>query len=155
MAQVSVERLIPAPVEQVWASWDAFGDIAKFNPGLKGSRLLEGSADSGLGARRHCDMKDGKTFVREEITEYLPEKKMVITIIDGNMKLKSAEAIVTLEAHQGNATLLRFDMAFEPKMGVVGQLMVPMMKGMMRKTITKILDGNADYLAAQPIAQAA
>lgn len=155
MAKVSVERLIPAPVEQVWASWDAFGDIAKFNPGLKASRLLEGSAASGLGARRHCDMKDDKTFVREEITEYQPEKCMVIKIIDGNMPMKSAHATVTLEPRQGEATMLRFDMEFEPKMGVVGQLMVPMMKGMMRKTIEKILAGNANYLAQQALPQAA
>ncbi len=151
--------MIPAPVEQVWASWDAFGDIAKFTPGLRASRLLEGSATGGLGARRHCDMKDGKTFVREEITDYQPEKRMVITIIDGNMPMKSAKAIVTFERRGASTTLLGFDMEFEPKMGGVGQLMLPMMKAMMkammRKTIEKILAGNADYLSKHTLAEAA
>lgn len=154
MANVTIDRVIHAPLSQVWASWDAFGDFAAFNPALKASRTLEGSPATGLRARRHCDMKDGKTFVQEEIVGYQPEAKLSIKVIKGNMPLKSAIAEVTFQAQGSNATRVRFAMDFEPK-GIMGQLMTPMMKAIMRKTIANILAGNARYLKQPEMARAA
>ena len=67
MAVVVVDQTVEAPVADVWASWDAFADIVKFNPLLKDSYLLKDSADTGLGALRQCDFSDGKNYIREKI----------------------------------------------------------------------------------------
>lgn len=154
MTNVTLDRVIDAPLERVWASWDAFGDFDAFNPALKSSHILSGSAATGLGAQRRCDMKDGKTFVEEKIIGYEPQSKMVITVTKGNMPLKSAIAEVTFQAEGPSATRVRFAMTFEPK-GVMGHLMAPMMKVMMRKVVTNVLAGNADYLKHPAMAQAA
>lgn len=91
-------------------------------------------------------MKDGKNFVREEIVDYVPQQRMAIKIYDGTMPMKSALATISFKALSDQVTEVSFDMEFIPKMGVIGLMMVPMMKGMMRKTIQGILSGNADYV---------
>ncbi len=154
MTNVTLDRVIHAPLDRVWASWDAFGDFDAFNPALKSSHLLHDSAASGLGAQRRCDMKDGKTYVEENIIGYEPEAKMVVAVTKGNMPLKSAVAEITFQAEGPSATRVRFAMDFEPK-GLMGHLMAPMMKAMMRKVITNVLAGNADYLKQPALAEAA
>ncbi len=148
MARIAVQRVIDAPLSEIWATWDAFGDIDKFNPGVRKSRILEGSANSGLGARRQCDLSDGRNYVREEIIDYVPQCRMTVLITEGTMPLKTAQAAVSFEPRGANSTLVRFDMSFQPKMGLIGLMMVPMMKMMMRRTIVEILDGNARFVEA-------
>jgi len=40
MAEISLSKTVNAPAGQVWASWDDFGNIYKFNPGIAASKLL-------------------------------------------------------------------------------------------------------------------
>lgn len=155
MAQVSVAKIIDAPIANVWATWDAFGDIYKFNPGVRRSRLLENSAETGLGAKRQCDLTDGKNYVREEIVEYIPQKRMKIRIIGGTMPMKCADAIISFSAHKSHTTRVQFDMNFEPRPGLLGRMMVPMMKVMMRKSIIRILAANDGYLRGPTLAHVA
>ena len=63
MTKIVVEEIVAAPLDQVWQTWGDFGVIARFAPNLKRSFLVEGSAKTGLGAKRHCDLADGKTLV--------------------------------------------------------------------------------------------
>ena len=49
METINVKKVIDAPVEKVWESWDDFGNIYKFNPGINASRLL-GEDSTGIGA---------------------------------------------------------------------------------------------------------
>ena len=92
MARVIVRKTVNAHVSRVWDSWDAFGDIDRFNPHLKRSFLLPDSSATGLGAKRQCDMADGKNYVREKIIGYQPERRLEIDFFDGTMPLKSAKA---------------------------------------------------------------
>ena len=60
MPEVKVKQTIGASLVEVWNSWDDFGNIARFNPNLKRSFLLNDSKTTGLGAERQCDFIDGK-----------------------------------------------------------------------------------------------
>ncbi|WP_298359875.1 SRPBCC family protein [uncultured Litoreibacter sp.] len=145
MATVSVTRTVNAPIDQVWSSWDDFGAIARFNPNLKGSHLINSSLASGLGAMRQCDMADGKNYVREKVIEYRPHQKLVIDIYESSMPLKKAVASFDFKT-RGQKTDVTMTIDFTPKFGVLGQLMVPLMKPQLRKMQDALLAGNADYV---------
>ncbi|MEM7056052.1 MAG: SRPBCC family protein [Pseudomonadota bacterium] len=146
MAKVAVTTTVKAPLEQVWASWDDFGNIYRFNPNLKGSYLLPGSQPTGPGARRQCDLADGKNYIREKIIGYQDQKEMVIDIYEGTMPLKSAVAILSFRSTGSDQTVVTMEMDFKPKFGPIGALMVPMMKPKFRQMLQALLDANAAYV---------
>lgn len=146
MAQVTVNTHVKAPVTKVWDSWNAFGDIHVFNPNLKGSHLLEGSAETGLGARPQCDFTDGKNHIREEITGYEPHNRLEFDIYDGTEPLKHAKATLLFSARTLNETDVTMTIKFTPKFGVFGALMVPMMKFQFKKALAGLLKANAAYV---------
>lgn len=146
MATITVERTVRAPVSEVWATWDDFGGIHRFNPNLSGSFLLEGSAPTGLGATRQCDLIDGKNYIQERVVDYVPNKRMVLDVFDGTVPVKNARAEIELRALDDDSTSVSMTMHFEPKMGVLGKLMLPLMKPQFRKLLAKLLEGNAAYV---------
>ena len=155
MATVSVNRVINAPIEEVWASWDDFGGIYKFNPNLNHSRLLEGSRLTGKGAKRQCDINDGKNWIREEVLEYVPRQRMKINIYEGTMPLKRAIATLTFKQISTHQTEVRMVMEFEPKMGLLGKLMVPMMKPKFTTMLGTLLEGNDRFVTQGQMVNAA
>ncbi|WP_299603334.1 SRPBCC family protein [uncultured Tateyamaria sp.] len=147
MKTVTVKEIVEAPVDQVWASWDDFGAVARFHPGIKASRLMDGSAQSGIGASRQCDLSaNGKQFVREKIVSYDPPHRMVIDIFEATVPIRSAQATLTLTPRVGNMTLVTMTMQFTPGMGLIGRLMSPMMASQFRSMLGKVLKSNADYV---------
>ncbi len=145
MPSITTKKIINAPVEEVWASWNDFGDIYKFNPSINASRLLGGDA-TGIGARRHCDLKDGKNWVRERIVDYVPSKRMTIDVYESSMPIKAMTATLTFRSITDVKTEVAFTAEFEPKMGFLGKLMAPLMKRQFRPMLASMLDGNADYV---------
>lgn len=155
MAKVTVARTVNAPIEQVWASWDDFGEIYKFNPNLNSSHLLEGSRPTGQGAKRQCNINDGKNWIREEVLEYVPNQHMKINIYDGTMPLKQAVATIQFKQVNVSHTEVMMTMEFEPKMGLLGQLMVPMMKPKFKGMLNALLKGNDAFVTQCQLANAA
>lgn len=146
MAKVTVTQIVNAPLENVWASWDDFGNIADFNPNLKSSHLLKNGIESGVGAKRQCDLADGKNYIREKIVEYVPQQKIVIDIYEGTMPLDSAIATLDFGRTGDGQTRVVMTMRFKPKFGLLGALMVPMMKAQFSKMLQRLLDTNASHV---------
>ena len=156
MATVTVERTVDAPLAKVWEAWDDFGNIARFNPNISASRLINNSADTGLDAQRQCDFTaDGTQYIRERIIGYEPQKQLRIDIYEGTVPFKQAMATVDFEALGPERTRVRFTMAFTPKFGLFGALMVPMMKPKFAKMLGKLLDGNKAYVTNGTVVLAA
>ncbi len=143
MANVTVSRTIDAPAEHVWALWDDFAHIDRFNPYVASSRLINQSDDTGLGAQRQCDLSDGKNWLRERIIGYTAGKQMVVDIYESSMPLKSSVATLTVKPLGPARSQLTFSMEFEPAMGVIGKLMAPMMKPMFAARIKKLVKASA------------
>ena len=146
MAQVEVERIVDAPLSEVWASWDNFGDIRIFNPNLSDSFLINGSQPTGLGAMRQCDMKDGKNYIRERIVGYEPERRLEIDIYEGTLPMKDLRAVFTFDALGPARTRVTMTMHFTPGMGFVGRLALPLMKAQMARLLGGLLTGNKAYV---------
>lgn len=148
MAKVSVKQTVNAMISDVWRSWDQFGSIDAFNPNLTRSFLLEGSAPTGIGAKRQCDFKDGKNHIKEEIIGYRPNDMMKVDIYDGTVPLKSATAQINLASLGGDRTAVTFTIEFTPKFGLIGKLLIPLMKPQFRKDISRLLEKNARFVEA-------
>lgn len=146
MPSVTLTKTVDAPVSEVWKSWDDFGNIDKFNPNLKRSFLIGNNGETGLGATRQCDLEDGKNYIQERIVAYEPERKLTVDIYNGTMPLKSAQAEIAMRPVGTNRTELTFTMRFVPKFGLLGRMMVPMMKPQFRKLLTKLVDGNSAFV---------
>jgi ribosome-associated toxin RatA of RatAB toxin-antitoxin module len=147
MASIVVEQHINASVERVWESWNQFGDIAKFHPGIKSSRTINSSATEGVGAERQCDLSsNGKQYVRERVVKSVPNQQMVVEIYAATVPIKRAEASLHFKSLGPNATLLQMRMEFTPAMGVLGWFMTPMMKLQFRGMVRKLLAGNDAFV---------
>lgn len=68
----------------------------------------------------------------------------MVDICNGTMSLKRAKATISMRP-VGRQTELSFTMEFTPKMGLLGQILVPLMKPQFRKLLTKLVDGNKAY----------
>lgn len=146
MAEVIATQIVAAPLSQVWDSWDDFGAIQRFNPNLNGSHLINNSAATGKGAMRQCDLSDGKNYIRERVIGYEPQKSLTIDVYEGSLPLKRAVVTFLFQATAPDTTEVTMKMAFEPKMGLLGKLMIPMMKPQLRKMMARLLDGNAAFV---------
>ena len=148
MAVVVVEKNINASVEKVFASWtEEFASIYKFNPNLNSSHLLGSTKEGGQkGSTRQCDLNDGKNWLRERVLDYRKNEKLVIDIYESSMPIKSNLVTFHFRSIGINKTRLTMTSEFEPKMGILGKMMVPLMKMKFKPMLQAMLDGNADYV---------
>ncbi len=117
---------------------------------------MQDSEQTGVGALRQCDLADGKNYIRERIIGYEPQRKLVIDIYEGSLPLKSAVAMFTFRAINLQKTEQTMQMEFQPKFGLLGKLMIPMMKPQFRRMLQALLDANAEYVVhGRTVAQAA
>ena len=147
MAKLILSRRVNATIEDVWNSWNDFGNIYKYNPGLRASRLLgDPDVPTRVGTRRQCDMADGRNWIREEIVDYRPGELIRLDVYDGTVPLKSMIVDIEFEEISELRTRVRFTAEFEPKFGIVGKLMAPLMKRQFEPMLQALLDANADYV---------
>ena len=149
MIRINKQTIVNAPIEQVWASWDRFGDIKAFNPNLRASSLLSGSVATGVGAKRRCDLSDGKTSIFEEIVDYAPQEHMTVVLFDGNVPIKRGTIRIDLESVSSNQTRLLVNAEFQMKFGVLGKLMGVFAKSQLASSFDRLLEGNAQYVEAK------
>lgn len=149
MAKLFVSKNVSVPIAILWESWSDFANIYKFHPDIKTSFLLGDKQPTGLGALRQCDFTDGKTFLKERIIGYEPGKKLVLDIYESNAAIKSATATFEFASTGTNRSRVDLTFKFEPKMGILGKLLVPLMKKQFSKGLVALLNGNATYVSKQ------
>ena len=149
MSAVKSEKVVNAALSEVWKTWDAYGDVYKFHPGVEKSYLLEDSVQAGKGARRRCDFVGGKNYVLEEIVSYNPEASFTHKLYDGNIPVKHAFVTFTFQPLGTDRTKVLISAEFKMKFGLLGALLKPIMRKQLQKGLDAMLDGNADYLAKQ------
>lgn len=135
-----------APLDRLRASWDDFGAVYHFNPNLKGSFILDNSAYTEPGAEGQCDLSDGKNDIQERIVKYAPHRRLVIDVCNSTLPLKSAVASFDLKSLGPDRAEVTMTFEFKPKFGLLGRLMVPIMKPQFRKLLGRLLDGNKAFV---------
>ncbi|MBL1421765.1 MAG: SRPBCC family protein [Alphaproteobacteria bacterium] len=148
MTIFSVEKTINAPKDKVWKLLADFENIDFFNDAINKSYLIDKSENGGLGATRHCDLSDGKNYLKERVLKWDEGEGMTIDIYATSMPLKSN--IVRFEIEEfGDKTKARMIFDYEMKFGLLGKLMSKLgLTAFMRKQTNLVLDGLASKAEA-------
>jgi uncharacterized protein YndB with AHSA1/START domain len=142
MRNIKVERTLAAARSSVWAVLADYPNIADWNEGLKKSYSI-GDATEGVGAQRRTELAPNGTMrMRETVTEWVPQEKMVIAIDEiEKMPVKQATMTFTLSGSD-EATLLTMSYDYEPKGGPLAFIFGPILDRQMNKGF----NGFIDYL---------
>ncbi len=145
----TIERAVTlqTSASNAWIALREFGDIDRFNPNLKESHLLEGSPATGIGARRHCTMSDGKNYIREEVIDWREGQGYTVDIFEGTMPLRTAQATLRIEPSGASACEVSMSLTYEPKFGALGAVLdVVMLRRMLLGSCAKVLEGLRSHL---------
>jgi len=151
MATITVHRRIQVPSETIWKVISDFGAISKFNPYLKHSELLEGSAECGLGTERQCDMKIGGSYMRERVIDWQEGASYTVDIYESPLPIKNIRT--TLRIHPLNVGLCEVYMSsnYEPRFGFFGKVLdLLILRWMMRYMFAGMLKGLEKYVTRTP-----
>ena len=140
MRNVTVERTVAAPRSSVWAVLADYPNIVDWNDGVKNSYAI-GDATEGVGAQRQTELgPTGAMRMRETVTEWVPEERMVIAIDKiEKMPVKQARQTFTL-ADDGEATLFTMSYDYEPKGGPLAFILGPILNPQMKKGFNGFID---------------
>ena len=148
MRNVTIERNVAAPPSSVWAVLADYPNIVDWNDGIKNSYAI-GDATEGVGAQRQCDLApDGTMRMRETVTEWVREHKMVIAIDQiEKMPVNAATMTFTLSSN-GDTTPITMSYDYEPKGGPLAFIFGPILDRQMAKGFNGFID------SLEPAAQA-
>jgi uncharacterized protein YndB with AHSA1/START domain len=147
MRNVKLERTLAVARSSVWAVLADYPNIADWNDGLTKSYAI-GDATEGVGAQRKTELApDGEMKMRETVTEWVPEERMVIAIDEmEKMPVKQARMTFTLSGGD-ETTLFTMSYEYEPK-GAMWSVLGPVLD----RQFSKGFNGFIDLL--EPAAQA-
>ena len=132
MRAITVNREIEAPTQAVWDVLADFPNIAHWNGGVKKSYATSDETE-GVGATRHCDLAPAGSL-EETIREWAPLERLVITIDSASkVPIKQGRATFSLSATGDSATNVQIAYEFEPKWGILGILIRPVLDRQLRK----------------------
>jgi len=138
MRNVKIERTVAAPQSSVWAVLADYPNIVDWNDGIKNSYAI-GDAIEGVGAQRQCELVPAGAM-RETVTEWVPEEKMVIAIDKiEKMPVKQASMTFTL-SDGGESTPLTMNYEYEPKGGPLAFLVAALLGRQMSKGFNGFVD---------------
>ena len=148
MRNVTVERTVAAPRSSVWAVLADYPNIADWNDGVMNSYAI-GDATEGIGAQRQTELvPTGAMRMRETVTEWVPEERMVIAIDEiEKMPVMQARQTFTL-SDNGEATQLTMSYDYKPKGGPLAFILGPILDRQMNKGFNGFID------SLEPAAQA-
>lgn len=141
MPEFTITQHINAPVETVWNVLDDFGDIQRWNTGVKTSELTS-TGPVAKGSTRHCDFTPFGA-VNERIDHYEPNQRMTIDLFETfKLPISAATADFNL-APDGDGTTLILHYQYTPNL--IGRAA----KGTTDTQLRKGLAGLAEGLAQE------
>jgi len=141
LPEFTITCRIDAPVEAVWAVLDDFGDIQRWNPGVKASRLTS-SGPVAEGSTRHCDFSPFGG-VNERIDRHVPNERLTVDINE-TFKLPISDAIADFGlAPEDGGTLLTLHYSYT--LNWLGRLT----KGLTDRRLREGISGLAESLRAE------
>ena len=123
----------------MWAVLADSPNIVDWNDGIVSSYAI-GDQTEGVGAQRQTEIvPNGKMRMRETVSEWVPEGKMVL-VIDHIEKqpIKAATMTLTLSG-DGNKTPCTMSYDYEPKGGPLALILGPIMDGQMKKAFQSFM----------------
>ena len=146
MQQASAIRTVHASPAEVWAIVSDVSSVVRWHPSVATADLLSASA-TGMGATRRCNFYDGSS-VREEVCELEEGGRVRLRLSEYSAPMKKLEAEFRLAPGADGQTEVTFELFYEVKWGLVGQLMgATMVKKELTGVATKVLAGLGHHVA--------
>jgi uncharacterized protein YndB with AHSA1/START domain len=145
---ITVQRHMAASPGSVWALFADFPNLASHWSGLRATRAI-GSRTSGVGARRHVELKPMGTM--DETVTVWEEGRRIDTENHPSVSVpfSRAETTLTLEP-EGEGTSTTFNYRYVPKGGPVGRFTGPLIDKMLTATFTGMLAAADEAAIANP-----
>ena len=135
---LTVQRHMAASAESVWTLLADFPNLASHWSGLRSTSAI-GDQTSGLGARRHVELKPMGSM--DEIVTAWEEGRRIDTENQPSASVPFSQAASSLRLEpEGEGTLATFDYRFLPRGGPLGRLTGPLIDRMLTSTFTDMLN---------------
>lgn len=139
---------INAPISQIWEALANIENLEKYDPTVEGSKALTESI-SGIQAKRKVNMKDGKNWFEEKITEFEPNKALTFELTACSFPVHQLKHSYTFES-DGDQTNVKQVMKYKVKFGILGRIMDALMiKKQSDDGIKQFFSGLKNYLEQQ------
>lgn len=141
MPEFTITRQINAPVEAVWEVLNDFGDIQRWNPGVKKSNLTS-QGPVGEGSTRHCDFAPFGG-VNERIDLYEPNQRLTVNIHEAfKLPISGAIADFNIVTEDGGTKLT---LHYSYTLNLLGRLL----RGYTATQMSKGIGGMAKSLQSE------
>jgi hypothetical protein len=121
MANFSTRIKINATKQEVWAVLSDFGEIYRWNPGVRDSYCTSGTTQGTLATRR-CELVKGDDYLDERITEWRDGRSFKVEIYDTNLPIHRNVVEFSVESTDTGA-MVTVTPDYTLKYGPVGWLM--------------------------------
>lgn len=136
---------INAPIDQIWAALANIETLEKYDPTVAGSKALT-ERTSGMHSKRKVNMKDGKNWFEEQITEFEPNKALTFELTACSFPVHQLKHRYSFES-DGDQTNVKQVMKYKVKYGLLGKLMDALMiKKQSDDGIKQFFSGLKNYL---------
>jgi len=151
---IDVSVAIAAPKEAAWAVLADYGNVHTYVRGILNAYLTTEQA-SGVGMTRYCalpSMMMMKQYIVEEITAWDEGRSFTYIITDAAAPITDAWVAWSVEGDDRRSKI-RARVSYRPK-GVMGRLMLPMMRKQFPKQMNAALADLKQHLEAHVMAPA-
>ena len=139
-----IESDMCEPGKDVWRVLKDFGGHYRFNPLIELSPITNGIAE-GLGAEREVQLYDGSSIL-QTILDFKEGESILIGFTETSLPIKNATAKFTLTPPDREFCRVFVDLAYEPKLGVVGGLLGTFYKPVLRNRYNLVLRGLRHFV---------
>jgi ribosome-associated toxin RatA of RatAB toxin-antitoxin module len=121
MATIINEIAINAPIGKIWEALSDVAELEKYDPTVKKSTCLSKN-EYGIGAKRKVDMQDGKNWFEEICTIWQLNEALTYELTACSFPVHRLRHSYSF-TKKGDAVIVRQEMNYTVKFGVLGQLL--------------------------------
>lgn len=140
MRNIKEQRSVAAPRSSVWAVLADYPNISDWNEAMTNSYGI-GEATEGVGAERRCEFgSKGSIRMRETVTEWVPEQRMVVVADETEKQLLRQGTMTFTLAEAGETTPFTMSYEYEAKGGPLTSIYGPMLDRVLKKGFNAFID---------------
>jgi ligand-binding SRPBCC domain-containing protein len=139
------EVTIQAPIEQIWKALSNIEELEKYDTTVKKSTAIS-SIQSGAGAVRKVNMKDGKNWFEEKCTQWKTEEALTYELTACSFPIHELKHSYSFEQN-GSGVKVKQVMEYQVKFGLLGKFLdVIMIRKQTDSGVKKFFSGLKSYV---------
>ena len=145
MTELNNEIMINGRVDDIWNTLNTVDILDQYDPTVEKS-VATSKTNTGLGASRKVEMKDGKNWFEERCTLSEPNKALQFELTNCSFPISSLNHTYSFE-ETGNHVKVKQVMKYQMKFGLLGKIMDALIvKKQSDKSIKLFLEGLKKHI---------